>query len=255
MRTLLAAVLAVFTTTSAIAQTGYFGGVTPRPADLHDFPASLTVTRSAPPSDALPAVIPTLYTHLSTDPQSKNFEWASLTILNNRSDFGENVANYAQANKLGVGPTWAGVFELQGQNPGGGWWGIEVDAMANGPSTLGSPGGAPRIGMGMVVGRAGGQGPASTVDYGYWLLPFFRDRGMVDVNYGFASGVHCRVACFAMNSGEKIAFDNDAQITQSFDPQTGFLTFATNGKPIFEFQMETGEIRVLGRTAKIATAK
>jgi len=258
MRTLLATLLATALTSlanvGAMAQTGYFGGATPRPPDAYDFPASLTVTRMAPASYGPPEVIPTLYTHLTTDPESRAFEWASLTILNNGSNYGENVASYSQANKYGAGPVWGGVYEVQGHNPAGGWWGIEVDAMGSGPSTMGATG-ARRIGMGLVVGRAGGVGPAATVDYGYLLLPFGRDQGMVDVNYGFASSVHCRVACFAMNSGEKIAFDNSAQITQYFDPQTGFLTFATNGKPIFEFQMETGEIRVLGRAAQFVTAK
>jgi hypothetical protein len=251
---LLVVAAAAVAATGTLAQSGYFGGATPRPPDAYDFPASLTVTRMAPASYGPPDVIPTVYTHLTTDPESRAFEWASLTILNNHSNYGENVASYSQANKLGAGPVWGGVFELQGHNPEGGWWGIEVDAMAYGPSTMAATG-ARRIGMGLVVGRAGGAGPASTVDYGYLLLPFGRDRGLVDVNYGFASNVHCRIACFAMNSGEKIAFDDGAKITQFFDPQTGFLTFATNGKPIFEFQMETGEIRVLGRAAQFVTAK
>ncbi len=242
--------IALLTTTGAMAQTGYFQGVTPRPADVYDMPASLTVTRSAPPGGT-PVVVPTLYTHLSTDPDSRTLEWANLSLLNNRSDYGENVASYAQGNKYGRGPTWAGVFELQGHNPEGGWWGLEVDAMANGPSTMWTTG-ASRVGMGVVVGRAGGEGPSATVDFGMWLLPFYRDREQVDVNYGFMSSVHCKVACFAMNAGEKIAFDAGGQITQHFDPQTGYLTFATNGKPILEIQMETGEIRVLGRTAKFA---
>ncbi|TMH69489.1 MAG: hypothetical protein E6H48_01815 [Betaproteobacteria bacterium] len=38
-----------FALASAVsAQTGYFQGVTPRPPDVYAFPASLTVTRSAP---------------------------------------------------------------------------------------------------------------------------------------------------------------------------------------------------------------
>ena len=247
------AAVATLATPIALAQANYFQGVTPRPADVFDVPASLTVTRSAPPGGPL-AVIPTLYTHLTTDPDSRTFEWANLSILNNRSDYGENVASYAQASKNGRGPTWAGVFELQGHNPEGGWWGLEIDAMANGPSTMWTSG-ASRVGMGMVVGRAGGVGPTATVDFGVWLLPFYRDRGLVDVNYGFMSSVHCKVACFAMNAGEKIAFDAGGQITQHFDPQTGYLTFATNGKPILEIQMETGELRVLGRTAKFADSQ
>jgi hypothetical protein len=61
----------------ALAQTGYFQGTTPRPADVWDLPASLTVTRSAPPGGES-VVIPTLYTHLTTDPQSTLANCASM---------------------------------------------------------------------------------------------------------------------------------------------------------------------------------
>jgi len=87
----LALALALVATSSAFAQTGYFQGSTARPADAWDLPASLTVTRNAPPGGSR-VVVPTLYTHLTTDPESRTFEWANLTILNNRSDYGENVA-------------------------------------------------------------------------------------------------------------------------------------------------------------------
>lgn len=39
------------------------------------------------------------------------FEWVNLSILDNQSQKGENVAVYAQANKLSTGPTWAAVSE------------------------------------------------------------------------------------------------------------------------------------------------
>lgn len=39
------------------------------------------------------------------------FEWVNLSILDNQSRAGENVAVYAQANKLSTGPTWASVSE------------------------------------------------------------------------------------------------------------------------------------------------
>ncbi len=40
------------------------------------------------------------------------FEWASLHILDNNSEAGENVATYSQANALSTGPTWAAVSEV-----------------------------------------------------------------------------------------------------------------------------------------------
>jgi len=118
-------------TAGAHAQTGYFQGVTPRPADVWGFPASLTVTRSAPPGGA-GELVPALYTHVTTDPGTRSLEWANLTILNNHSDFGANVAAYAQANKFGNGPTWGGVFEAQDMKGTGALWGVEIDAFVCG---------------------------------------------------------------------------------------------------------------------------
>ena len=48
MRAVATAWVAVALSTSAFAQTGYFQGLTARPADAFPFPASLTATRSAP---------------------------------------------------------------------------------------------------------------------------------------------------------------------------------------------------------------
>lgn len=39
------------------------------------------------------------------------FEWTGLFIMDNKSEQGENVAMYAQANKFDIGPTWALVAE------------------------------------------------------------------------------------------------------------------------------------------------
>ncbi len=125
--------VAAFLISDALAQTGYFQGVTPRPPDLFQLPASLTVTRSAPP-EGVPEVAPAIYTHVSTHPTSKTYEWANLAVLYNHSDFGANVASYAQARKLGRGVTWAGVFEVQDPVGRGGFHGLQIDAFTTGPS-------------------------------------------------------------------------------------------------------------------------
>src|SRR4051812_15089497 len=103
MRTLLCSAILCAWTANAFAQTGYFQGITPRPADAYPFAASLTVTRSAPAGGA-GALVPALYTHVTTDANTRSLEWANLTILNNHSAYGSNVAVYAQANKFGNGP-------------------------------------------------------------------------------------------------------------------------------------------------------
>ena len=79
----------------------------------------------------------------------KNFEWNGLFILENHSDEGENVALYAQGNKLGVGPTWAACFEAcdTTTNPSG-TVGIEADCWVTGADT------GNRIGVDVVCGDA-----------------------------------------------------------------------------------------------------
>jgi len=250
MRKFLSVVLHVITITSAFAQTGYFQGATPRPPDVYDFPASLTVTRSAPPGDSH-AVIPTLYTHLSTDPDSHTLEWANLTILNNRSNYGENVATYAQANKFGHGTTWAGVFEIEDSIGTGGFYGVEIDAFTSGPSV--SPGSqqGDRIGLGIITGRAGHTGPKATIDYGILLAPVGLDDTQADVNFGMMVWSQCRYACYAMRAGNKLAWEESAQIASKFDPQTGRWGLYNGDKPLFEVDVTTGELRVNGRPVEV----
>jgi hypothetical protein len=246
----LAAALAIIAASSAIAQTGYFLGSTARPADVWDMPASLTVTRSAPPGGAR-VVVPTLYTHLTTDRESRTLEWANLTILNNRSDYGENVATYAQANKLARGTSWAGVFEIQDSTGTGGFYGIEIDAFTKGPSAFPGSQQGDRIGLGIVMGRAGSAGPKATIDYGILLAPVGLDDSQADVNFGMMVWSQCRYACYAMRAGNKMAWEESAQIASKFDPHTGRWGLFNGEKPLFEVDVTTGELRVNGRPVQV----
>jgi hypothetical protein len=235
---------------SAFAQTGYFQGVTPRPRDVYDLGASLTVTRSAPPG-GIPVVSSALYTHVTTDPASESYEWANLSILNNYADAGSNVAFYAQANKYGRGPTWGGVMEAQDGNGTGPLWGLEIDAFSSGASTFDTTGGGDRIGLGIVLGRAYGRGPKATIDYGIWVLPNALKDSEADVNFGVMVSAQCRYACFAMRAGNKLAWEESAQIASRYDPDTGRWGLYNGDKPVFEVNVATGELRVNGRAVKI----
>lgn len=250
MRTLLPAVLGILVVTSAVAQTGYFQGATPRPADVFDLPASLTVTRSAPAGGARD-VIPTLYTHLTTDPESRTLEWANLSILNNRSNYGENVATYAQANKLAHGTSWAGVFEIQDSTGKGGFYGVEIDAFTTGPSPVPGSQEGDRIGLGIILGRAGNTGPKSTTDYGIFIAPVGLDDNQADVNFGMMVWAQCRYACYGMRAGNKFAWEEAAQIASKFDPQTGRWGLFNGDRPLFEVDVTTGELRVNGRPVQV----
>lgn len=77
------------------------------------------------------------------------FEWASLAILDNNSEHGENVAFYAQGNKLSSGPTWGLVGEVADTSGlGGGAVAAEFDVWVTGPDN------GSRIGLDVLVGDA-----------------------------------------------------------------------------------------------------
>ncbi len=243
-------VLALLTSTLATAQSGLFQGITPRPVDVYPLPASLTVTRTSP-AGGVPNVVPALYTHVTTQRTSQSLEWANLTILNNLSDQGANVASYSQALKSGRGTTWAGVLEVQDATGRGGFFGLEIDAYTSGPSpTPGSMDGD-RIGLGIILGRAFRTGPKATVDYGVFIAPAGLNDAEADVNFGMMVWAQCRFACFAMRAGNKIAFEESGAIASKFDPHTGRWGLYNGDKPLFEVDVATGELRVNGRAVQV----
>lgn len=251
MKTMIWILAGLLLAPAASGQSGVFQGVTPRPADVYPLPASLTVTRSAPPGGT-PNVLPGLYTHVTTHPTSESFEWANLTILNNPSDQGANVASYSQALKTGRGTTWAGVLEVQDATGRGGFFGLEIDAYTSGPSpTPGSMDGD-RIGLGIILGRAFNTGPKATVDYGIFISPAGLDDREADVNFGMMVWAQCRFACFAMRAGNKIAYEESGAIASKFDAQTGRWGLYNGDKPLFEVDVATGELRVNGRAVQVS---
>jgi hypothetical protein len=245
-----AVVFAAMVVHDAFGQTAYFSGLTPKPKDVYPLDASVTVTRSAPPGGA-PIVVPALYTHVTTDPASRTFEWASLSILNNSSEFGANVATYGQANKTGSGTTWAGVLELQDATGSGGFFGLEIDALTTGASPVPGSQNGDRIGLGIILGRAGHTGPKATIDYGIFVAPTDMRDSEADVNFGMMVFAQCRYACYAMRAGNKLAWEESAQIASKFDPDTGRWGLFHGEKPIFEVDVNSGELRVNGRPVNI----
>ncbi len=236
---------------AASAQTGYFQGITPRPHDLFVLPASLTVTRSAPAGGREGDVIPALYTHVTTDPEARTFEWASLSILKNYSNHGANVASYGQAHKFGRGTSWAGVLELQDTHGKGGFYALEIDAYTTGASPAPGSQEGDRIGLGIILGRAFNTGPKATIDYGVFIAPQALDHREADLNFGMMVYADCRYACYAMRAGNKIAYDESATIASKYDPHTGRWGLFNGEKPLFEVDVATGELRINGRAVEV----
>lgn len=235
---------------AATAQTGYFQGVTPRPPDVYPLDASLTVTRTAP-AGGLPNVVPAQYTHVTTQPTSRTLEWANLTVLNNPSDYGANVASYAQAQKTGRGPTWAGVLELQDATGRGGFHALEIDAYTTGPSPFPGSMEGDRIGLGIIVGRAFNAGPKATLDYGVFVAPTGLNDDEADVNFGMMVWSQCRFACYAMRAGNRMAYEESGAIASKFDPATGRWGLYNGDRPLFEVDVASGELRVNGRPVAV----
>ena len=250
MRSMFLAV-ALAAASAASAETGYFQGVTPRPSDVFPLPASVTVTRTAPPGGK-PEVVPAMYTHVSTDKDSRTYEWANLAVLFNHSDYGANVASYAQGRKFGKGVTWAGVMEVQDASGYGGFHGLQIDAFTTGPSPVPGSMGGDRIGLDIVIGRAFNQGPKATVDYGMLIAPSGFDDTQADINFGVSVMTQCRFACYAMRGGQKFAYEESGSIASKFDPETGRWGLYLGEKPVFEVDMASGELRVNGKAVVVS---
>ena len=248
LRVLIQVAIACAVSTAA-AQSGFFAGVTPKPRDVYPLDASLTVTRAAP-AGGIPNVATALYTHVTTVQSTQSFEWANLAILNNASDFGANVATYAQANKTGNGTTWAGVMEVHDATGKGGFFGLEIDALTSGPSPVPGSQDGDRIGLGIILGRAFHQGPKATMDYGVFIAPIGMKDEEADVNFGMMVFAQCRFACYAMRAGNKLAWEESATIASKFDQTTGRWGLFNGEKPLFEVDVNSGEIRVNGRAVE-----
>ena len=54
--------------------------------------------------------------------------------------------------------------------------------------------------------------PAQYILYGVWLLPNSLRDSEADVNFGIMVSTQCRYACFAMRAGNKLAWEESAQI-------------------------------------------
>lgn len=147
----------------------------------------------------------------------KSNEWTLLSRVINDSTEGDQVAVYGQAVNNRSGVAWGGVFEVEDLGTGG-FWGVEIDAMSNGPAN------SRRRALGIVVGRQSHSG-TSTIDYGIHLLPFFQDQGAVDVVWGLKVDVPCRASCISVPAGQTITLDERGFFALRFDPQTGILGF------------------------------
>jgi hypothetical protein len=145
-----------------------------------------------------------------------DFIWGLLSILNNNSNNGENVAIYGQANRItGTSAIWAGVFEASDKtNTSGagksGLVGVEVDVFANGADVNSN-----RVGIDVVVGKGAPAGLACEATIGVRVNPQNSSISNGTWNVGFAA-LGCVAVDFLAQSASTAAFQAFGTNTYAF---------------------------------------
>jgi len=145
-------------------------------------------------------VNPTVYARTITGATETSFEWTNVSIMDNYSAAGENVALYGQGNKRAVGPTWGIVSEArdftQVANPTKGLVGLEVGVFANNTDT-----GFQRVGIDVSVGKGVAVGTINTTTYGVRVGPTNNDLTEGQVTDGIALNGNMAVGIQVSSSG------------------------------------------------------
>lgn len=128
---------------------------------------------------------------------------------------GSAVAGYFTANKYAAGAAFGMVAEVQDVLGVGPMWGMEIDAFIIGdhyPDTW------LRRGLGVVIGVNQGRHVPTTIGWGVQVLPFYRDRGYVSVNYGISVDVPANIAAISVMAGEKVCLESSGRVCLRFNP-------------------------------------
>jgi len=212
-------------------------------------------------------------TRSDVGPDATSFEWAHISLLNNRAKAGENVAQYSQANKLGTGNTWAAVAEVCDTNGQGAAVGQETDVWTTGPDN------GSRVGHDVLVGDSlairgtersevaeatiGVRVAATTASpWASWAIGYgatnFHYCGLylnskavramqVEGEYVVAldlSAAKCQAA-IRLSEGQKITFEPTDQVAWYWKDDR--IIFEKFGKRIVEIDTTTGDIYKLGK--------
>jgi hypothetical protein len=97
-----------------------------------------------------------------------NYEWALLSVMENHSTAGNNLAGYFQAHKRSTGPTWAATFEADDFNNAvssvaGSMVAVEIDC--NSSNTDDFQNGI-RVGIDLICGQAAGTSTVAEIGFG-----------------------------------------------------------------------------------------
>lgn len=225
-----------------------------KPASLTDaYNGGLNITRNTSTlvdAGAANHVNVALFNHSIAGVGVNQFEWASLNLLDNYANHGENVAAYAQANRQGQGPTWAAVSEVADfSQVGGGVVAHEFDVWTRGPDT------GSRIGLDVVLGDlyvVRGLGVAASVVEGSVGLRIGNSNGgsiprwtrgiQLTGNYivGQDFSTSNTQTAIRLKAGQTIALDGNDGVTLSLTNSR--VTLKSFGKAFFEVDTATGDV-------------
>ena len=145
-------------------------------------------------------VNPTVWARTVTGATETSFEWTNVSVMDNYSAAGENVALYGQGNKRAVGPTWGIVAEArdftQVANPTAGLVGLEVGIFANNTDTS-----LNRVGVDISVGKGVSAGTINTTTNGLRIGPTNSDLTEGQVTNGVTLQGNMAVGIQVSSSG------------------------------------------------------
>lgn len=198
----------------------------------------------------------TLFVGTKVQPNSRAYEWNLVAAVENFSDHGDPCAFYFKLDNYAKSPSFGGVVEVRQAGTSSAaspMWGVEVDMMTQPDVHMGG-----RTAVGVVVGAQNMALGPGYVDQAFNVIPWAWDAKQGFVGYAYRCQMPVRHSAFSMLSGQSIEFDGQAgynappgEVTQRFDPATGYMQFCLRGVPTFEIQMETGEIRIKGKTVAL----
>lgn len=203
----------------------------------------------------------TLFVGTKVQPNSKAYEWNLIAAIENYSEVGDPCAFYFKADSYAKAPIFGGVIEVRQVRPEAGampMWGLEVDMVTQPDAGAGG-----RTGVGVVVGPQNEHlGRPGYVDAAFNVVPWQWKLRNALVGYAYRCQVPVWHSAFGLLAGQTFEWDGQpgynagpGEVTQRFDPATGFMQWCLRGRPTFEVQMQTGEVRILGRRVKVEFAE
>lgn len=179
-------------------------------------------------------VSPGMLTVCTTSASQIDYEWCALSVMNNFSVEGNNLAGYWQSNKYGIGETWAGVLQAIDYAGVGAVVGQELDLNVFGPDN------GSRIGLDVVLMETPGE-TTSVVEgsVGIRIGAFNGGDGPVWTRgiqltgtqvVGIDTSTATNQTALRLGANQQITFEGTDQIRVRYNPDNFHLEFLNGDK-------------------------